>query len=340
MTTLLPIKKYLTKINRGAKGANKPQWIVIHFVGASGQALANAKYFEFVYREASAQYFIDPGNIYQVVEDDTPAWHVGDGFSSGKGAHNGYVKSGQCTNNNSIGLELCQDVSTGKNVWEWQFHKNTVVQALLLTKMLQKKYNIPDSRVIRHFDASGKSCPGNWMPNNWAKWHQFKSDLALQGVVSNPKPIPTPPKNDGKVPVPNMYTIKPGDTLWQIANTHKTTVANIREWNSITGDLIFPETKIFVSKPQTKQPNPAGVKQNGKLVPINGQFRFSEIVNVRNQPAAYGPIPAKYYPGETVNYSAVSNQNGHVWLHYTSHDGKKRYVSAGTTSVVYGRYMQ
>lgn len=340
MTTLLPIKKHLTKINKGAKGANKPQFIVIHFVGASGQALANALYFEYVYREASAQYFIDPNNIYQVVEDDTPAWHIGDGAWSGKGDNNGYVKYGQATNNNAIGIELCQDTSTGNNVWEWQFHKNTVIQALLLTAHLQKKYNIPNNRVIRHFDASGKSCPGNWMPNNWSKWHVFKADLALMnsGKVDN-TPVVRPPVDDGKTPVKEMYTIVPGDTLWKIAQKHKTTVAKLREWNNIEGDLIFPESKIFVKQPVTKPVTVEGVKQNGKLVPIKGTFQFTEIVNVRNQAAAYGNIPATYYPGESVKYDGVTHQNGHIWLQYTSHKGTKQYVSAGTPSVAYGKYV-
>lgn len=71
------IQKDLTLINKGDKGLNKPQWIVEHFVGAAGQAWGNANYFKSVYRGASAHYFVDPNNIVQVVEDDTPAWHVG-----------------------------------------------------------------------------------------------------------------------------------------------------------------------------------------------------------------------------------------------------------------------
>lgn len=336
------VKKRLTQINKGAKGANVPYFLVVHFVGASGQALANAKYFEFTYREASAHYFIDPNETYMVVEDDTPAWHVGDGAYSGKGNYNGYVKSGYATNTNSLGFELCQDTSTGNNVWEWQFHPKTYQEALKLIKSKQLQYNIPDHRVIRHFDVSGKSCPGNWMKNDWAMWHQFKRDLkALDTSVvpTPPKGTPKPPVDDGKVPVRNMYTIKPGDTLWAIANKHKTTVAKLREWNNIEGDLIFPETKIFATEPVTDtKPNVLGVKQLGKLVPVTGSFVFNTVVNVRNQPAAYGATPAQYYKGETVKYTSVSLQNGHIWLAYTSHDGKSRYVSAGTPSVAYGTF--
>lgn len=41
-------------------------------MGAARQAWGNANYFKSVYRGASADYFVDPNNIVQVVEDDTP----------------------------------------------------------------------------------------------------------------------------------------------------------------------------------------------------------------------------------------------------------------------------
>ena len=82
------------------------------------------------------------------------------------------------TNTNSLGIEGCQDTSTGKNVWEWDFHPNTYEQMLLQTSAWMDKYNVPINKVVRHYDASRKSCPGNWMANDWAKWKKFKKDLA------------------------------------------------------------------------------------------------------------------------------------------------------------------
>lgn len=194
----------LTTINKGKKGTNKPEWIIFHFVGADGQALANAKYFKSVNRNASAHYFIDPNTIVQVVEDDTPAWHIGDGAKTKKGDHNGYVKTGGATNNNSIGIEHCQDVTTGKDVWNWDFHVETLNRSEWLIKKLQKKYNIDDDHVIRHYDASGKICPGNWQHDNWKKWWAFKERLHV-GKVDIPKPATKP-----KEPTPGNKGI---DTL-------------------------------------------------------------------------------------------------------------------------------
>ena len=59
-----------------------------------------------------------------------------------------------------------------------EFHPETLKRAEWLIKEKQKQYNIPNERVIRHFDASGKLCPGNWQHNNWAKWWDFKKQLA------------------------------------------------------------------------------------------------------------------------------------------------------------------
>ena len=47
----------------------------------------------------------------------------------------------------------------------------TVAQVLELTKALMKKYGIPASNVIRHFDVTGKLCPAYWSgKENAGKW--------------------------------------------------------------------------------------------------------------------------------------------------------------------------
>lgn len=244
------ITQHLTKINKGEKGDNKPEWIIFHFVGASGQAWDNARYFYSMYRGASAHYFVDENRIYQVVEDDTPAWHVGDGNRTRKGGINGYVHPGGATNTNSIGIEVCQDITTGKDVWNWDFHPEALNKAEWLIRQLQKKYNIDDDHVIRHFDATGKACPGNWKHNNWEKWWDFKKRLEkdikqVEATLNNAK--------EGKLPDDHMYLVNPGDTLYSIAKAHKVSIHDLVKWNDLENPtLIFPETKLFVSDPNVK----------------------------------------------------------------------------------------
>jgi len=44
---------------------------------------------------------------------------------------------------------------------------------------MMKKYKIPASHVIRHYDVCGKQCPGwdGWLPGNNLIWRGFKKDI-------------------------------------------------------------------------------------------------------------------------------------------------------------------
>ncbi|MFS8650992.1 MAG: LysM peptidoglycan-binding domain-containing protein [Caldibacillus sp.] len=54
------------------------------------------------------------------------------------------------------------------------------------------------------------------------------------------------------------YIVKSGDSLWKIARNYQTTVANLKKWNNLSSDLIFPGQKLIVSvtntKPEPTQP--------------------------------------------------------------------------------------
>ncbi|WP_342528130.1 LysM peptidoglycan-binding domain-containing protein [Chryseomicrobium sp. FSL W7-1435] len=42
------------------------------------------------------------------------------------------------------------------------------------------------------------------------------------------------------------YTIKSGDTLWSISQTYNVSVQQLKSWNSLSSDLIFPNQKLSV----------------------------------------------------------------------------------------------
>ncbi len=158
----MKINKRLTKVNyrKGIRKQNK--YIVIHYVGAEGGAEANCKYFEKVYRGASAHYFVGhQGEIWQCVEDSNIAWHCG----SLKYKHK------YCRNSNSIGIEMC----CRKND-SWYFEPQTIAATIDLTKELMKKYNIPKENVLRHYDVTNKVCPEPFV-RNIDDWNFFKSQL-------------------------------------------------------------------------------------------------------------------------------------------------------------------
>ena len=147
--------------NYRSRGKVGIKYLVIHDTGNSSRgagALAHRNYVENNKRGASAHYFVDDKVIVQYVGDSLSAGSVGDG----KGKYG-------ITNANSLSIEMCinSDADYTKT------YKNT----LELTKNLMRKFNIPIDRVVRHYDASRKNCPGHMSKNNWKAWWQFKEDI-------------------------------------------------------------------------------------------------------------------------------------------------------------------
>ena len=156
---MLNIKRKISPYNHYE--GNNPQYIVIHYTGNIGDtAKNNADYFFGGNRNASAHYFVDDNEIYQVVEDYNGAWHCGDG-------NNRYG----INNKNSIAIEMC-GTDNGR------ISEKTVENTLELTKQLMKKYGIDKDHVVRHYDASRKNCPSTFSSNNWARWWNFKDRLS------------------------------------------------------------------------------------------------------------------------------------------------------------------
>lgn len=151
-----PIKR-----NYRSRGKVEIKYLVIHDTGNSSRgagALAHRNYVENNKRGASAHYFVDDKVIVQYVGDSSSAGSVGDG----KGKYG-------ITNANSLSIEMCINSDSNYEA----MYKNTVE----LTKNLMRKFNIPIERVVRHYDASRKNCPGHMRQNNWSKWWKFKEDI-------------------------------------------------------------------------------------------------------------------------------------------------------------------
>lgn len=167
----MTINKLLTKVNFTDKNSTKRiKYLVIHYVGATGGAQDNCKYFYDTYRGVSAHYFVGhKGEIWQCVDDADIAWHCGT---------NGTYKHKYCRNSNSIGIEMCCKKDSKGN---WYFEEETVAATVELVKMLMKKYNIKIENVIRHYDVTGKNCPAPYINN--AKWQGFKNKVIAAANV-------------------------------------------------------------------------------------------------------------------------------------------------------------
>lgn len=143
----------------GERATSKIKYIVLHYTANDGDTdEANAKYFKNNVVKASAHYFVDSNSVTQSVPDNYTAWSVGGNKYSNCSSTGGGKFYGKCTNGNSISIELCDDVKGG-SIYP---SAETIANAIELTKQLMNKYSVPASRVIRHFDVTGKPCPAYW----------------------------------------------------------------------------------------------------------------------------------------------------------------------------------
>lgn len=157
--------------DRRKSGAVK--YIVVHYTGTTAPAKNNCQYFGGGNRNASADFFIDTtGTIYKFNGNlgTRYSWHCGDGY----GAYG-------ITNYNSIGIEV---VSAGAKY-------NTKQQEALrkLVRALMADFNVPASRVRRHYDASRKLCPkpycGTTAKNK--RWNTLHDFITTQSKAANKK---------------------------------------------------------------------------------------------------------------------------------------------------------
>lgn len=173
----------------GTRAASSIKYIVLHYTGnKTDTARANANYFGASggnSRKAGAHYFVDESNVYQSIPEKRIAWSVGGSKYSDCAQTGGGKYYGKVTNTNSISIEMCS-----KN---GAIAQATVENAATLTKELMKKYDIAADHVVRHFDVTGKPCPGwsGWIGSNQLKWLAFKRLLTNTKTKSDTSPTYT-----------------------------------------------------------------------------------------------------------------------------------------------------
>lgn len=183
----MPLEVHITKCYR------IPKYIAIHFTAGSnskpGKAISIYK--TFTTRKASADFAVDDDNIVQFNPDinNYYCWAVGDNKKYSKGGSTFYNKA---TNKNTISIEICSTCipATSKavsipNHIGWDFTNKALDNAVKLTKILMKIYNIPIENIIRHYDITGKCCPGiiGWNDENINDINTGK----FTGEISNSK---------------------------------------------------------------------------------------------------------------------------------------------------------
>lgn len=171
---------YADKSNYGSyRATSKIKYIVWHYTANDGDTdESNAKYFKTANIKTSAHYFVDDDSVTISVPDTYVAYSVGGDRYSNYKSTGGATLYNIATNSNTLNIELCDTVKNGK----YDVSDKTLENAIQLTRELMKKYNIPISNVIRHFDVTGKSCPAYYVDNT--KWNQVKQKIS-NSVVNN-----------------------------------------------------------------------------------------------------------------------------------------------------------
>ena len=165
------INTLITTVNKSKRSTkfNNKGYLVCHYVGSVSSARNNAKYFYNVNRQASAHFFVDDNEIWQVVPVEYWAsWHCGGGRQSSKGG----TYYGKCTNNNSIGIEMCCKKDKNGKLY---ISEKTIARTATLVKWLMATYDIPIDHIIRHFDVTGKNCPAGY--TTASAWKELKAKL-------------------------------------------------------------------------------------------------------------------------------------------------------------------
>ena len=159
--TLLPLHTHITR------KPNRPiLYLAIHYTAGSRSTAGSARAVHKVFtsRSASADFAVDDKEILQFNADPKNyyCWAVGDKRNPGTG---GASLNGKALNSNTISIEMCSSLDSGTtaavpNHSGWHITEATFQNTVRLARHLMKKYNIPLSRVVRHYDITGKLCPG------------------------------------------------------------------------------------------------------------------------------------------------------------------------------------
>ncbi|EAD0923847.1 1,4-beta-N-acetylmuramoylhydrolase [Listeria monocytogenes] len=124
-----------------------------------------------------------------------------------------------------------------------------------------------------------------------------------------------------------IYTVVKGDSLWRIANNHKVTVANLKAWNNLKSDFIYPGQKLKVSAGSTTSDTNTSKPSTGTSTskPSTGTSTNAKVYTVVKGDSLW----------RIANNNKVTIANLKAWNNLKSdfiYPGQKLKVSAGSTS--------
>ena len=283
------------------------KYIVVHYTAGTtsraGSARNTALFFSNYGVNASADFIVDDSTIVQFNPDlkNYSCWHCGDSKNYNKGGS----FYGKCTNFNSIGIEVCSTNNTGTmtqaNDTHYSFTDAVVNKTVELVKYLMKTYNIPASNVIRHYDVTGKWCPGirGWNDeanSDSSKWKAFKARLGGTATTTT---------------TTQATTSK--ETIYRVRKSANDAATQIGAWknlasakdqankNAAKGYKVYDSNGKLVYEPKTTTTTNTGFKSYTAVV-------TADVLNVRKGPGTNYGIATTIRKNEV--YTIVEEKSG------------------------------
>lgn len=125
-----------------------------------------------------------------------------------------------------------------------------------MSRLIGVKRVLPQMVQVRYGDTLWKiSIATNVSIPQLMNWNKLTSDSLVPNqllFISNPDLTAGTPSNQGKI-----HIVQPGDLLWRIAMTYNISVDQLRTWNHLEGNMIYPGQVLYLqapTEPYTVQP--------------------------------------------------------------------------------------
>jgi spore germination protein YaaH len=177
-------------------------------------------------------------------------------------------------------------------------------------------------RLLHNYNLKGT---GSWSlgQENASIWQHYRSWLSHDGEITVESSIPEQPKEQTGIVEPveqKSYTVKPGDSLWGVANKFHLTVNQLKQYNQLQADVIYvgqvlsliPKVQaapVVISKPIANTPGAITAPAKATTPPKTSS---SKVVPKTSTAKPSSSLVGKYMVGKatkTYMRSGASSKN-------------------------------